>query len=284
MRNALTFDVEEYFQAQAFARVVGVEDWPRLESRVEEGTLRLLEILDRHEVHATFFVVGWVAARRGSLLREIAERGHEVACHSHTHRMIGGLDPDLFRIDVQRAKRTIEDAVGHAVVGYRAPTFSVVRTTLWALDILAEEGFHYDSSIFPIHHHRYGIPHAHRFPHRVELRGGGEILEFPITTVRVAGHHLPLCGGGYFRLMPYPAIRAGIRHVIGSERQPAIVYLHSWEVDPEQPSLPAPFLTRLRHRVNLASTAAKLERLLADFAFAPARQVLREQGFATVSP
>jgi polysaccharide deacetylase family protein (PEP-CTERM system associated) len=250
---------------------------------VAAGTQRLLDILDRHRTRATFFVVGWVAERQRALVREIADRGHEVACHSYAHRVIYGMDRDTFRADVRRAKQAIEDAAGRRLLGYRAPTFSVVRTSLWALDVLAEEGFGYDSSIFPIHHDRYGIPDAPRVPHRVPLAGGGEISEFPLTTIRVAGQRLPLCGGGYFRLAPYPVIRAGLRHVNRREGKPAIVYLHSWEVDPEQPRLPASRLTRFRHYVNLAATAAKLERLLGDFAFAPAGDVLREQGLVEVA-
>jgi polysaccharide deacetylase family protein (PEP-CTERM system associated) len=191
---------------------------------------------------------------------------------------------EAFRADVRRAKAAIEDATGKPVTGYRAPTFSIVRESLWALEVLAEEGFRYDSSVFPIHHDRYGIPDAPRFPHRVALAGGGEIVEFPMTTVAAGGHRLPFCGGGYFRLVPYPVIRAGLRRVNRRERMPAIVYLHPWELDPEQPRVRAGRLARFRHYVNLRHTAGKLDRLLSDFAFAPVREVLDGLGFVEVAP
>ena len=278
MRNALTFDLEEYFHAEAFAGVVAPDDWPRLGSRVTESTLRLLDALDRWHVSATFFVLGWLADRHPALVREIHARGHEIACHSYGHRLIYRMDRAAFQADARRAKRSLEDAIGTRVHGYRAPTFSVVRDTLWALEVLAEEGFVYDSSIFPIHHDRYGIPDALRFPHRVALPGGGQIAEFPISTVSVAGQRVPFSGGGYFRLAPYRLVRRALRHVNRREGMPAVVYLHPWEIDPEQPRLALRGLARLRHYVNLSRTARKLERLLADFAFAPAGQVLREHG------
>jgi polysaccharide deacetylase family protein (PEP-CTERM system associated) len=284
MRNALTFDVEEYFQAEAFARVVRAAEWPGQPSRVARSTSRLLDQLEHHGVSATFFVLGWVAERQPALVREIQKRGHEVACHGHAHRLIYAMERSEFRDDVRRAKQTIEDIIGAPINGYRAPTFSVVRDSLWALDVLAEEGFRYDSSIFPIRHDRYGIPGAPRFPHRIQLPGGGTMVEFPVTTVRLAGQHLPFCGGGYFRLAPYPMIRAGLRRVNQRERMPGIVYLHPWEMDPEQPRLPIGRLARFRHYVNLAHTASKLGRLLRDFRFAPARDVLREHGLVAVSP
>ena len=279
MRNALTFDLEEYFHAEVFAGLVGVDDWPRLASRVAESTLRLLDALDRWHTSATFFVLGWVADRQPALVREIHARGHEIACHSYGHRLIYRMGRDAFRDDTRRAKHAIEDAIGARVRGYRAPTFSVVRDTLWALEVLAEEGFAYDSSIFPIHHDRYGIPDALRFPHRVTLPGGEHITEFPITTVRVAGQRLPFSGGGYFRLAPYRLVRGALRHVNRREGMPAVVYLHPWELDPKQPRLALRGLSRLRHYVNLSRTARKLDRLLADFTFAPAGEVLCEHGF-----
>lgn len=279
MQNALTFDVEEYFHAEAFAGLVTPGDWPRFQPRVVGGTLRLLDLLERYGTSATFFVLGWVADRHPWLVSEICARGHEVACHGYAHRLIYAMDREAFRADVRRAKDAIEDAGGVPVLGYRAPTFSVVRESLWALEVLAEEGFRYDSSIFPIYHDRYGIPNAPRFPYRVPLSGGGEMIEFPITTLRLFGQHLPFCGGGYFRLVPYPVIRAALGHVNRRERMPGMVYLHPWEMDPEQPRLPVRGLTRFRHYVNLRHTAHKLDRLLGDFSFAPAGRVLRERGF-----
>jgi polysaccharide deacetylase family protein (PEP-CTERM system associated) len=277
MRNALTFDVEDYFHVENAAGCVSRQDWDRYPSRVDANTRRILDILEARGVAATFFVLGWVAERNPGLVREIARRGHEVGCHSYAHRPVSALSPDEFRRDLRLAKSIIEDALGARVYGYRAPTFSVVRRSLWALDILAEEGFEYDSSIFPIHHDRYGMPDVARFPYTVRLAGGREIVEFPMSTVLVGGQRLPFCGGGYFRLLPYPVIRGGIRRLNRRERQPAIVYLHPWEFDPDQPRMPLPRLNRFRHYVNIRTTASKLERLLNDAAFGAARDVLRQR-------
>ena len=277
MQNALTFDVEEYFHVEAFTGVVHRDQCPQLSSRVADSTRRILDLLDAHGVSATFFVLGWVAGRHGGLVREIQARGPEIGCHSHAHRMITTMTPVEFRTDVRDARRTIEDATGEPVLGYRAPTFSVVRRTLWALDVLGEEGFQYDSSVFPIHHDRYGIPDAPRFPHRVTLRGGGELVEFPMTTVPFGRARLPLTGGGYFRLAPYALVRAGLARV-NAEGEPAMVYLHPWELDPGQPRMPVHGLSRFRHYVNLGGTAAKLGRLLRDFTFGPAADVLAARG------
>lgn len=276
MENALSFDVEDYFHAQAFAGVVRLEEWPSLEARVMTNTHRLLDLLDEFQVTATFFVLGWVAERHLSLVREIHERGHEVGCHGYAHRLIYTMTPAEFFEDTARARGVIEDATGAPILGYRAPTFSLVRESLWALEILYGLDFRYDSSIFPVVHDRYGIPDAPRFPHLIPLPGGAEMAEFPLTTLRVLGQRLPVAGGGYFRLAPYALLRAALRHINRAEGQPAIVYLHPWELDPGQPRLPVGPLTRFRHYVNLGTTHAKLRRLLADFRFAPANQVLRQ--------
>jgi polysaccharide deacetylase family protein (PEP-CTERM system associated) len=283
IRNALTVDVEEYFHAQTFAGVVGPADWGRLPSRVVPSTRALLDALEGFGVRATFFVLGWVAGRQPHLVREIARRGHELACHGHLHRPIYAMQPEGFRTDVQRAKAAIEDAAGVAVSGYRAPTFSLVRDTWWALEILADEGFRYDSSIFPIHHDRYGIPDAPRFPHRIRLRDGREMAEFPMTTLRLAGQRLPFSGGGYLRLLPYGVVRAALRRVNDRERMPGMVYVHPWEVDPAQPRLPVSGISRFRHYVNLDSTATKIARLAGEFAFAPVVEVLDALGLAEVA-
>jgi polysaccharide deacetylase family protein (PEP-CTERM system associated) len=278
VRNALTFDVEEYFQVEAFASIVSPDAWSAWPSRVVDSTQRVLDLLAVHCVTATFFVLGWVAERHPGLVRAIHAGGHEVASHGYAHRPIHAQTRHAFQEDVRHARHALEDACGAPVLGYRAPTFSVVRRSLWALEVLAAEGFVYDSSIFPIHHDRYGIPDWPRFPHRVPLAGGGDLLEFPITTLEVLGCRLPFCGGGYFRLAPYPLIRAGLRRLHRRDRRPGIVYLHPWELDPEQPRVPAGWLTRVRHSVNIVETAAKLDRLLGDFAFAPVRAVLQDQG------
>lgn len=281
MKNALTFDIEEYFHAEAFAGVLRPEEWPSLEGRVVRTTHDVLDLLDASHVRATLFVLGWVAERHPGLVREIHRRGHEVACHGYGHRMIHRQTRWEFAEDVTRAKKTLEDTVGAAVIGYRAPTFSITRETLWSLTLLCEIGFQYDSSIFPIVHDRYGIPDAPRFPHQVRPPGGGEIVEFPLSTVSFLGLRLPVAGGGYFRLYPYAVTRRAIHHLNRREGQPAMVYLHPWELDADQPRLPVGCLTWLRHSLNVAKTGERLRRLLQDFAFGPVVEVLALKGMLT---
>jgi len=281
MKNALTFDIEEYFHAEVFARTLSPEEWPSLASRVVDTTERLLDILDYADVRATFFVLGWIADRYPTLVQDIAGRGHEIACHGYGHQMIHRQSRLEFAKDLQQAKTAIEDAAGVAVIGYRAPTFSVVRETLWSLEVLWEAGFLYDSSIFPIAHDRYGIPDAPRFPHRVPITNGHGIAEFPLSTISVLGRRLPVAGGGYFRLLPYRVTRRAIRHLNDRERQPAIVYLHPWELDVHQPRVRVGWLSRFRHSVNTHSTEGKLRRLLSDFRFAPVRDILAGSGVLT---
>jgi polysaccharide deacetylase family protein (PEP-CTERM system associated) len=234
----------------------------------------LLDLFARRNVRSTFFILGWVAERHPQLVREIAAAGHEIACHSYLHQLITTQTREEFRADVRRAKSVLEDISGHEVIGYRAPTYSIMRETLWALDVLVEEGFRYDSSIFPVHHDRYGIPDAERHLHVIR-RATGEIAEFPPSTVRVAGINVPMAGGGYFRLMPYSLFRWGLRRINQDDKQPAIFMVHTWEVDPEQPVIAGTRLNIWRHRNNLRRTEARLERLLDDFRFAPVRDVLR---------
>ena len=278
MINALSFDLEEYFHAEVFSGVVRPEEWPSLESRVVSATGRILGLLEEAETLATFFVLGWIAERHPALVRRIRDRGHEVACHGHDHRMITRLTPAQFVADVRRARSAIEEAAGVGVEGYRAPTFSVVRETLWSLKALAEAGFRYDSSIFPISHDRYGIPDAPRFPHRLAFGPGLELVEFPPSTVRLLGARVPVAGGGYFRLLPYRLTHWAIRQLNRVEGKPAMVYLHPWEIDPDQPRMPVGRVANFRHRVNVGSTEAKLRRLLRDFRFAPVRDVLLASG------
>jgi len=278
MINALTFDVEEYFHAEAFTSVVKPVEWPMLESRVVHSTERLLDVLAESGTAATFFVLGWVGARHPKLVRAIHARGHEVACHGFGHQMITRQSPTQFAEDVRRAKKTLEEAIGAAVIGYRAPTFSVVRETLWSLRVLAESGFRYDSSIFPIVHDRYGIPDAPRFPHRRTVAPGTEITEFPLSTVSRLGWRIPVAGGGYFRLFPYRFTRWAIRNLNRRESQPAMVYLHPWEIDADQPRLPIGQLGRVRHSVNTRAVIGRLRRLVRDFSFAPVRDVLAGSG------
>ena len=214
-----------------------------------------------------------MAERHPALVRTIAGRGHELASHGYAHRLVYDQTPEIFRDDVRKAKAIIEDASGRRVNGYRAPSFSVTKQSLWALDVLLEEGYRYDASIFPVRHDRYGIPDAHRWPHAM-TRAGGSLFEVPGSTVRLGGHNLPVAGGGYFRILPYAWTRWGIRRVNRVEGQPAVFYLHPWEIDPRQPRLPASVLGRFRHYRNLHRTEARLRSLMRDFSFGPLETVL----------
>ena len=274
MRNALTVDVEDYFHVAAFARQIDPTTWDRFPLRVERNTRRLLDLFAERDVRATFFVLGWVAERCPGLVRAIADQGHEVACHGYSHQLIYGQTPALFRAETIRAKTCLEDQAQRSVLGYRAASYSITKRSLWALDILAELGFAYDSSIFPIHHDRYGIPGSPRCPYRVDTSNGGSIIEFPLSTMAFGGHHLPVAGGGYFRIYPYRLTRFALSRINRSEGRPFIFYLHPWEIDPEQPRVPAGWLSTFRHYTNLSRCEARLSRLLRDFSFAPARDVL----------
>ena len=260
-RNVISVDVEDYFHAEAFAKILDRSDWERCLSRVEANTRRILELFAKLEIHATFFVLGWVAERYPGLVREIADGGHELACHSYWHRLIYTLQPDVFREDTRRAKGLIEQTSGKAIHGYRAPTFGIGLNSLWALDILVELGFTYDSSIFPIHHDRYGIPHAPRCPFRIAT-ASGPIIEYPMTTFRLWGeHNFPVAGGGYLRLLPWWYTQLGLRRA-RKERIPVIAYVHPWEIDADQPRLNPGLKTRIRHYSNLEKTYNRLSNML----------------------
>jgi len=271
--SAFTVDVEDYFHVEAFRHIVDPADWDSMEYRVERNTGRLLALLDESSVRATFFVLGWVAERSPALVSEIQAAGHEVGIHGYDHRPITVMTPAAFRDDVRRAKGIVEDITGQAVLGYRAPTYSVVQDTLWALDVMIEEGLRYDSSIFPIVHDRYGIPDAERYPW-IHERDGERLVEFPISTVRLLGRNLPFVGGGYLRLLPMPYVRWGMRRVTGKERRPTMVYVHPWEIDPEQPVLGVGRLSRIRHYRGLAGVERRLRMLLHEFRFDTVRAVL----------
>jgi polysaccharide deacetylase family protein (PEP-CTERM system associated) len=264
--NALSVDVEDYYHVSAFEHVVARERWKDYESRVVRNTERLMEVFEASGVRATFFVLGWVGDREPALVRRIADAGHEVASHGFSHRLVYEQAVDEFRADVRRSKATLEDVSGQAVVGYRAPSFSVTSRSLWALDVLIEESFLYDASVFPIHHDRYGIPSSPRHPYLYQ-GGAGSILEIPASTVRLGGLNLPMSGGGYFRLLPYGWTRWGIARVNEREGRPIVFYLHPWEVDPDQPRLEAPRLSTFRHYRNLGRTVSRLTALLRDFRF-----------------
>jgi polysaccharide deacetylase family protein (PEP-CTERM system associated) len=275
--NAMTVDVEDYFHVQAFAGVVEPSSWESYPSRVERNTLRLLEMFACKRVRATFFVLGWVAERFPALVQAIRKAGHRVGCHGYAHRVIYGGDETDFRNDVRRARQTIEDITGMPVTSFRAPSYSITAETLWAFEVLGEEGFEYDSSIFPVRHDNYGIPDAPRFPYTRRLRCGREISEFPPSTLRVLGNNIPVAGGGYLRLFPYKLTAWAINYLNETERQPAMVYLHPWEIDPDQPRISASWLSRFRQYNNLDSTETKCQKLLDDFSWAPMEDVLSQR-------
>jgi polysaccharide deacetylase family protein (PEP-CTERM system associated) len=283
--NALTVDVEDYFHVEAFSGSVSRDSWDTFPLRVEANTLRLLDLFDRHQVRATFFILGWVARKRPGLVAEIARRGHEIGCHSFWHRLVYRLTPDEFRADLREATRTIEDAAGVRVRGYRAPTYSVTAKSLWALEILAEEGYAYDSSIFPLRHDVYGLPSFPRHPVELDLDGarGGtmplpadrrSLIEFPPSTVRALGWNLPGPGGGYLRILPFRYSLWALGRLRREGKMPATVYIHPWEVDPEQPRIRAPLRSRLRHYTGLRRTSARLAALLDRYPFTTMGRVL----------
>lgn len=274
MLNAFSVDVEDYFQVGAFEKAVPRDSWDRLEHRVEPNTRRLLDLCDRYRVKGTFFCLGWVAERWPQLIRDIRDAGHELGTHGQDHKRVTTLTPREFREDVRRSKGIIEDIAGVEVIGYRAPNYSIVRETLWAVDVLVEEGFRYDSSIFPIRHDRYGIPDFPRFPRPLRGHHGASLQEVPISTVRLGGTNLPFIGGGYLRHFPFSFIRWGMERLNGFERRPAILYIHPWEIDPDQPRQPVRWLTRIRHYRNLHRTEERLERLFSEYSFTSIREVL----------
>jgi polysaccharide deacetylase family protein (PEP-CTERM system associated) len=281
MLNALTVDVEDYFHVKAFARQIRPEDWDHFPRRVDTNTNRLLEILAERKVVATFFILGWVADRCPDLVKRIDRLGHAIGCHGYSHQAIYDGSRDDFRRDVRRAKAVIENLLGRQVASYRAPSYSITANTLWALMILAEEGFEYDSSIFPISHDLYGIPDAPRFPYLEVLANGQTIKEFPPSTLRFCGTNFPIAGGGYLRLLPYRLTAGAIRRLNQREKQPVMVYLHPWEMDPDQPRVPSSWRSRFRHYQNLDSTETKIKNLLTDFSFSTMEQVLAGRALKT---
>ncbi|MEL7310249.1 MAG: XrtA system polysaccharide deacetylase [Pseudomonadota bacterium] len=274
--NAITVDVEEHFQVAAFKDAVDTRTWATQPSRVIANTERCLQVFEEAGVQGTFFTLGWVAERYPELVRRIHDAGHEVACHGFSHQLIYEQAPEVFREETIRAKRILEDAIGESVNGYRAASYSITRRSLWALDVLVDAGFTYDSSIFPVHHDNYGIPDSPRHPYQLKAPNGGQLVEFPITTSRLVGLKVPVAGGGYFRLFPYWLTRMGLRRVNAVERRPFVFYLHPWEVDPDQPRIDASAFSRFRHYNNLDKTEARLRQLLKDFRFGRMDEVLSE--------
>jgi polysaccharide deacetylase family protein (PEP-CTERM system associated) len=265
-RNAMSVDVEDWFQVQAYASAISRDAWEGLDRRIEPNTDRVLAQFAAADVRATFFTLGWIAERHPALVRRIVAAGHELTSHGYGHELVYAIGEARFRADIRRAKAVLEDAGGVAVVGYRAPTFSIgPKLTPWAHDVLAEEGYAYSSSLFPIRHDLYGDAAAPRDPYRPSPSG---VVELPMTTVQAFGRNLPCAGGGWFRLVPYELFRAGLSRVNRAERRAGIFYFHPWEVDPDQPDVPeAGRLSRFRHRNGLSTMAARLDRLLRDFAW-----------------
>lgn len=331
MLNALTIDLEDYYQVSSFEGVVKRDDWDKYESRIEYNTYRILQILDsvcpsphgedlscgltsspaasrlapNGSIKATFFCLGWVAERYPELILEICQQGHEIACHGYEHKLIYTQSRDEFREDIRKAKAILEDITGGEILGYRAPSYSITKKSSWSFEILAEEGFKYDSSIFPIHHDRYGLSNAPRFPFLISLKGNSNaefkmlnyefnnsvtdnintrqlksyafntLLEFPLSTMRLLGQNLPISGGGYFRLFPYSFIKKVLMRINNRERKPFIFYIHPWEFDVDQPRFKnGSRLSKFRQYVNLHKTEEKFKNLLKDFSFSSVKEVL----------
>lgn len=264
MRNALSVDVEDWFHVGAFERVIKHDDWAGLECRVERNTDILLDMFEASGIKATFFTLGWVGERYPALMRRIADAGHELGNHGSNHDRVFTLTPQQFAEDIARARKTIEDASGAKVTGYRAPSFSIDKRTPWAHEVLAEQGYVYSSSVAPIQSDHYGWPEAPRFAFKPVA--GSDLIEIPVTTAVIAGKRLAAGGGGYFRLLPYAFSRWAMRQVNDEDKRPAIIYFHPWEIDPGQPRVAhAPIKSKLRHYTNLGAMQGKLQRLISDF-------------------
>lgn len=272
-KHMLSIDVEEFFQVEAAVSGVPRESWGAYPRRLEQPVERILEVLSERSVTATFFVLGWVARQEPECVHRIARAGHEIASHGMNHDMIGRLSPEAFRTDLVESRKVLEDLSGEPVIGYRAPTFSIMRATSWALDVLGESGFLYDSSVYPVHHDRYGVSDAPRFAHRALGPAGGAILEIPPLTLRFGKTNFPVGGGGYLRLLPVRLVGAALKRAARGNRS-GMIYLHPWELDPAQPVLPMSRVSRWRHRVGLGRTERKLRWLLDRFDFTSVRRLL----------
>jgi len=267
VQNAFTVDVEDYYHVTAFEKHVDRADWGRYESRVTANTHRILKLLEKHKVQATFFVLGWVAERFPRLVRDIAARGHEVGAHGYWHRLVYRMSPEEFRDDLVRTRNILEDLTGEQVRAYRAASFSITKQSLWALQVLVEEGFRFDSSVFPVYHDRYGIPNANPAIHRIDTPAG-PLWEFPVSVLRIARINVPIAGGGYFRLYPLNLTLRFLSKLNRQQQRPFVFYVHPWELDPEQPRLSVSSrFSRARHYLNLGSTEKKLDVLLRRFDF-----------------
>lgn len=278
MQNVLTIDVEDYFQVAALAETINVNDWESQSSRVEQNTLRLLDMFDQFQLKVTHFVLGWVAERYPELVKEIQARGHEVASHGYSHQLIYEQSPQTFKNETERSKKILEDITGEQVRGYRAASYSITEKSLWALDILAECGFEYDSSIFPIRHDRYGINNSPTEPHVLITPHGHKLIEYPLSTMKVLGQTIPIAGGGYFRLYPYWLSRM-IYRLRKKQNNPFVFYLHPWEIDPGQPKVEVSWFSKFRHYNNLEKCEYRLQKLLQEFSFCTMYEHLESLGF-----
>lgn len=265
--NGLSVDVEDYFHVSNFEHMVSFDQWEEFELRVEKNTLRVLELFAKHKATATFFILGWVAERLPDLVKEISKQGHEVASHGYRHRLVYNLTPDEFKSDLLKTNDILSGLTGKKVLGFRAPSYSITDKNLWALDVLKECGFLYDSSIFPIHHHRYGIPEFPRYKTEVALKDGSSITEFPISTLRLGSKNFPIGGGAYARLLPWWFLKFGYNRINKVEQKPFVFYFHPWEIDANQPRMECSAFTRLRHYGGLSRFASKLDKMLSAFQF-----------------
>ncbi len=273
----MTVDVEDYYQVSAFAKNIAPASWDTMESRVVRNTERILQIFDDNSIKATFFILGCVAEREPGLVRNIANEGHEIASHGYSHQLIYAQTPELFKEETIRSKQLLEDISAKAVNGYRAASYSITNKSLWALDILAEAGLKYDSSVFPVHHDNYGIPGSATEPHSIDLLNGKQIIEYPLSTYKLLGQTIPVAGGGYFRLYPYWLTRYFYRN-INKTSKPFVFYIHPWEIDPAQPRIKASWFSEFRHYNNLAKCENRLTRLLGEFGFSTMEDILKAQG------
>ena len=275
MINALTIDVEDYFQVAAFDNNIDRADWHQIECRVEANTEKFMEVIGNRQVKATFFILGWVAEKFPNMVKRIAEAGHEIACHGFSHQLIYKQTPEEFRQETDRAKKLLEDLSQQPVDGYRAASFSITDSSLWALDIIAEAGFRYDSSIYPVRHDRYGLNGGPHVPYKIALKDDRSLIEFPITTVNFMGYKVPVGGGGYFRIYPFSMTKKLLKMRADQLQGPFVFYLHPWELDPGQPRVNgASLLSRFRHYYNLEHVESRLQRLLDTFNFGTMQEAL----------
>jgi polysaccharide deacetylase family protein (PEP-CTERM system associated) len=277
--NAITVDVEDYFQVSAFSKDIDKNKWSDYESRVERNTHILLELFDQYNTKGTFFVLGWIAERYPNLIKDIMKAGHEIASHGYSHELIYNQQEAEFREETRRTKDILENIIGQSIYGYRAASYSIVEKSIWALDVLTELEFTYDSSIFPIVHDRYGIPGAKTEPHVYKTERGNSIIEFPISTVGVGSTRIPISGGGYFRLLPYWLTCGGLKKINNQENAPFIFYMHPWEIDTEQPRIKSNIISEFRHYNNISKFEERLRKLLQDFQFSTVSDVLKINGF-----